>query len=683
MKQLFLILIIISFQNFQGQNNSTIKLKNENFELKWLEPNTETSEVGKYDKLEFGLKMNSDIEVQINNFLKTNKKGINPFNPDDISVEFTFNSPSLKQRRIYGFYYQDFKREGEIWKEEQTYFNWRIRFAPDELGEWNFNVRIVAKDIIINEKGGKFNCVPSNSKGRLIKNNKGDNSDRYLLYSETKESFFAVGHNIAHSAYYHLTPEKAQQHQQWLTELAENGGNFFRLELGAPNGLPDWKKYDNYSKKMPQMWEFDQLVEHARHLGLYFILFRHHTELMKGESWDVACWENNPYKKGFNLKTRKEYFTNKDVIKWQKNALRYIFSRWGYNTSFAFYEYQELDHWYEELIKESGYNNEEAITFFKDWYIQQKNYIQTNLKYPILYINTYATTPDFEYDSKNDGMFANSDVIDFHKYGETKDINYIHRFDKAKELLNVWKKPVFVEEMGVSAFPGTNFLPIYKCSDIEFHNAIWATSFMGTAGSGLSWWWDRGVHDYNFCKEYNSLSAFLKNEKLSNEKFEPQKWHSKLSIKRALIENYALINNEKSRVIGWVHNASSYWRNVKSPCLDELFTNGKFNNPYKLKDGYIIGGEEKEKTDIKQKSDTYTKKGGVQDVANQTFVIKRLKGRQWYEVNFYSTQTNNIVATQEYRTKGSGKLKISYPKIQEGDFSYKIKYLDETKKASK
>ena len=677
------VLVFVSLVEGYSQDQSPFQLSNETFELKWLAPQTLVKEVGKYEKLELGLNFRKDIDDQINKFIKTNKDGINPFDPEDISVECTFISPTNNEKTIYGFYYTSFVPVGETWVEAPTKYDWRIRFAPDEIGRWSFSFKIKMKEKILYSVGTKFKCVPSSSKGILQRTYTGTNADRYLYLSETKQPFFAVGHNIAHSAYYKLTPAKAEQHKIWLTELAENGGNFFRLEMGAQNGLPDWENYKNYIQKMPQMWEYDRLVEHAQNLGLYFIMFRHHTEVENGESWDVSKWDNNPYKMGFDLHSRKEYFTNEEVLKWQKNNLRYIFSRWGYSTSFAFYEYQEIDIWIRELKKETGMNDKQAIALFKDWYVKQKEYIRSGLGYDRkLFINTYATTPDVEYSSGSDAMFANSDVIGFHKYGQNKDINYNDRYDKMEKLWDVWKKPLFVEEMGVNAATGSNFLPLYKCSDVEFHNAIWSTAFMGGAGTGLNWWWDRGIHDFQYYKDYKPLSAFFQNEELDKENYVPQKWHNKLSVNRAEIENFALVNENETRIIGWVHNATHYWRNIKSPDMDELLNEGQFKTPYKLNDGTIIGGKESEKTDFRKNTDAYTDRGGVQNVSGQTFEIKGLKksgfgNKDWYQITFYSTSSNEKIIEQIQKTNLWGKLKLDFPESKNEDFSYKITYLGE------
>ena len=144
---------------------------------------------------------------------------------------------------------------------------------------------------------------------------------------------------------------------------------------------------------------------------------------------------------------------------------------------------------------------------------------------------------------------------------------------------------------------------------------------MGTAGTGMNWWWDRGLHDFKRYEDYKILSNFFKDEKMNLESYEPQKWHNKVSIKRTLIENYALINESATKVLGWVHNATHYWRNINNPCLEELKSKGHFTSPHKLKDGVYLGSKDKTKTNFNSRTDAYSKKG-VQNVAHQKIEIK-------------------------------------------------------------
>lgn len=685
-KILFAIAFYFILWGFNAQNNSPLNIINNSLKLSWLEPKVSVKQVGKHEKLEFGIRINDKVNDQIEQFIKDNNTGLNPYNPEDISVELTFTAPSYNEKKVYGFYYQNCMRDGDSWKQVFTEYNWRVRFSPDEIGKWKVIIKVFVKGEELTSLGSFFKCVESDNKGVIKRNYKGDETDRYLYLSETKKTFFTIGHNIAHSAYYKLTPEKVDLHKKWLKQLADNGGNFFRLELGGQNALPDWNNYKDYTSKMPEMFEFDNITEYAQQLGLYFILFRHHTEMIEGESWDNVKWETNPYKIGFELKDRIEYFRDQEVIKWQKNALRYIFSRWGYNTSFAFYEYQEIDNWYDDLRKQSDYSEKQAIHLFTEWYIKQKEYIK-ELGYNKLFINTYASTPDYELEKNSQGLFANSDVIGFHKYGQDKDINYNSRFDKAEELFDVWNKPFFVEEMGVGAYGTSDFLPIYMCNKSEFHNAIWSTSMMGGAGTGMTWWWDRGIHDFGYYKAYNAMLQFFTNEDMEGAKYKSQKWHNTLSLNRAKVENYCLISKNEEKVLGWVHNATHYWRNISSDCMEELKKNSSFKTPYKFNDGTLLGAPKDQKTDFTSKADAYSNNGGVQSVADENFEIKGLKSskifgkKRWYKVEFYSTETGKKADEQKINTNIWGKLKPNYPSGNAPDYSYKINYLGEGRKA--
>ena len=113
---------------------------------------------------------------------------------------------------------------------------------------------------------------------------------------------------------------------------------------------------DNYSSKLDEMYAFDKIVELCENNNVYFIVFRHHVELMNsrtnpgGSDWSGVSWFDNPYRKALDLQFKKDYFTDSVAKVWQKNSLRYVFSRWGYSPNFTFYGYSEVDNWYKDLL---------------------------------------------------------------------------------------------------------------------------------------------------------------------------------------------------------------------------------------------------------------------------------------------------------------------------------------------
>ena len=93
----------------------------------------------KHQKYEVGFRLDARTQQSVSNFVfQIDHHKVNPFDPKQISLEAVFTSPTGKKVKRLGFYYQPFKadRNFDKWKTVTTTFPWRIRFAPDEIGEW-------------------------------------------------------------------------------------------------------------------------------------------------------------------------------------------------------------------------------------------------------------------------------------------------------------------------------------------------------------------------------------------------------------------------------------------------------------------------------------------------------------------------------------------------------------------
>ncbi|MCO5260100.1 MAG: DUF5060 domain-containing protein [Crocinitomicaceae bacterium] len=668
-----------------------LKIERNDLEVAWFEPIESTNLVKKHNKFEVGLKLPSNIDDEIKNFLINNSGGINPFNPNEISVNATFIPPSGASINRYGFYYQPYIRNinNNSWQEDTTSYPWRIRFAPNQIGLWSVNIKVIVNgNQIGNQIGLTFKCIPSEHKGYVSRSYNGDESDRYLYLSETGEAFFTIGHNIAHSDYVQLTPQSSLRHQQWLAELAANGGNFYRLELGEQNALPDWDNYKNYNTKMDEMWEYDQLIDLSQSLNLYFILFRHHAEVNYA-TWPNN-WEENPYRLGLNLSNFTSYFTNQEAMQWQKNCLRYIFSRWGYTPNFAFYGYSEIDNWIAPMKETEGISDESALYYFKYWNLEQINYMKNSLGYSkILSLNTYSgeNSPiKAEKLHSSSYIFSYLDVIGFHKYADDKKSNW-DRYDLANDLWKKWKKPVIMEEIG----NGDDFIQAYCCTDIDFHNNIWASSFSGSTGVGMHWWWDRGIHDFGFYTQYKNIKSFFSGEDIRERHYNAYNWKDKATIKNATLETFYLKSKDNQRIIGWLHNATYFWANLSSinSCVAHLILSNNLNSPCIMDDGYTIPPPPLGKNYV-----SFVEGPPVSPIENQLsinnnpqFTIANVKynfgiKKHWYRIDFYNTRGNpdNIpifTATQVLHADASKRLRPHVPNLNgyHPDYAYKVTYL--------
>ena len=249
---------------------------------------------------------------------------------------------------------------------------------------------------------------------------------------------------------------------------------------------------------------------------------------------------------------------------------------------------------------------------------------------------------------------------------------------------------------------------------------------MGDFGTGMEWWWDRGIHDFGYQVDLLNIQNFFSVEDLKKGSFEPQKWDDvssfaiqDIAVRNRLIENFALKSYNDERVLGWVHNASYYWRNMANdlPCLQELVNSDKLiepcivakNNYYNPKNKNEINGAPiSEYHDISKENhsgfnnsrykDSYTDKGGARPIEEQggflnnpTFTVSSLKKssgskKNWYKIEFFYTHGSNLNVVNEFtqiiHTEVNGDLKPHVPNLNDAnpDYAYKITYIGRYKK---
>jgi len=706
----FIFISIFHFVNAQNivpvpMENSSNEEDNQ-IQRIWYSPNKTVGEVGKYHKLEIGFRLDKELEREVENFITKRDKGVNPFDPEQINVSIKLTAPDGKVVNTNGFYYLPYFKDmfNDGWKPDTTSFKFRLRFAPDQVGKWEGVVEVFKAGIRTAKSSFSFSCVESGHKGVLKTSKTGTLADRYMYESETGNTFIPIGHNISTRGY-DVKLYRNNLHKKWINELSDNGGNFFRMELPPGGALPDWptwpydstsyKSCKDYSGKLDKMYGFDEVFELAELKEMYFIMMRHHVEAGQGESWD--SWSSNPYKSAFNLNSSEAYFSDPEIMKLQKNTLQYIMARWGYSPSFAFYSYQEIDIWTSQI----GLKESESFDLIADWLVDMKDYARGNLHFlSDMYVFPFTSGYPVSKLSKGSSsnayrMIEESDIIALHAYHNEKNQNYQTRFNYVQRMLKKWKgeKPVLIEESGLQ-------MPeIYCCTGVDFHNSIWSSTLMGSMGTGLNWNWDRGIHANGYFISYNHVNAFLENENLREGNYTQQKWKNdnSSSMKKATIENFALKASDKTKVLGWVHNATFYWRNMFeiSPCLGELVDSGKISNPCKMEDkSPDLGGRVNSYYNYKNPNfvDAYTDNNAAHEVMDRPiFKIKGLKRnfnrlynpwakKHWYEISYYNTHgevDTTAVEVDIISTNLLGKLKPRVPELtnENPDYSYKIEYL--------
>ncbi len=649
---------------------SLIAQREVQFELKFDEDGIE-----KYTKAEIGIKLPSLLERQINKFISDNNTGVNPYDPEQIDVTSTWTAPSGKTQKVNGFYYKKFIPRSETsWKSIPTKYSWLLRWAPDELGDWKVEISISTEGDQWSSKQIQFTCIDSNRKGYLARNPSKPNGTRYFYQHDSPKPFFAIGHNIAHSHFNDVTPKSAQTHQQWIQDLAAGKGNFWRLEMGSGNFVPSDKDCKNYTSKLEEMTELDDLIEVSAENGCYFITFRHHVEIEDGASWSRSKWETNGYKTSLGLTSRKEYYTNEEAIKWQLNELRYIMARWGYSPAFSFYGYSEIDGWIKDLQKEEGLSDVEAMAIFVQWFKTQKEFIGTELGISkMMFANTFAssgiTKECQKKDPENTDILLYSDMVGYHQYGVGKETNIERRSNDADFYQKKYDAPTIMEECGFD-------LPhIYCASDCNFFQTVWSSTFFGDFGTGMHYWWSRGIQNQGMCKLYEPLANFI--EKIDfRDNYSPS--HDfKGSVRKSRIAYTALVNDNSKTAYGFIHDPAYYWRNMKSENvkIKQLLDEGKMKDPCILEDGTELGvplSNEIIRYNAPRYEDAYTEHADESPLSSDSYPSQpiKLRGldssglfgkRKTFLIQYHDPRDPNlkVLHSETVKAKRNGTIKLS------------------------
>jgi hypothetical protein len=104
------------------------------------------------------------------------------------------------------------------------------------------------------------------------------------------------------------------------------------------------------------------------------------------------------------------------------------------------------------------------------------------------------------------------DIIQKHEYAQqikstNKDLTGRASADFTRLARSAPAKPILLGEFGYGTEGYGNDV---DRTGIHLHNGIWATTFVGYAGSGMYWYWDVYVEAYRAWHHFQGLNLFLK-----------------------------------------------------------------------------------------------------------------------------------------------------------------------------
>jgi len=661
-----------------------------------ITPMNFSGSVGKYKKLEVGLILPPTIGNEIDLFLNGQSKGgINPFDPAQINIEAIFTSvEDGKSHIIYGFYYREFRPERaelDTWKAQRTVYPWRIRFAPDALGEWTCSIRIKVPTLDIEmdfRDCVEITCVASDNPGYL----EVGLDRRHLRFSDTRSSFFAIGQNIAWPIEIaenwetgRVSANSFVRYRKAVENLAKNSGNYFRLAMATWGHAIEWEELGNYQSRLSHAWELDKIFEISEANSVYVLLCLEmqnaYNASADGSRVSVWGWENNPYNSASQSNKNAysgilhpaEVLSSKYARKYFKRRLRYIIARWGYSTSLGVVELlNELDHW-------DGFKHDmEMQGASVNWHRAMFDYIQDSLGHKQHLISTsYGGNPHNYRVNRGKELSHPFDFLPLtsaHKYSSAKGVGF-RNFKMMQSCKNGmvrgnWKnKPTIMEELGMQASaPQTKLSSnradpgdIEGCDDISFHNALWSSAFMGGYGAGLNWWQDH--NDAHRKANYPQMAAFFKDVDFESVRFNKSRswrdWHLNFNFKNKCEETgnlqntrevFAQTSKDKTMAIGWAHNATYYWGNLKS----------------------MTTCKDRNKRTMERQCDD-DKYAEPISIAGKKIKVKGLKPMKRYTLEWYQLGAYGLLSTEVKRTNLFGRLKPRYPSDSEPDLAFKVR----------
>jgi hypothetical protein len=436
------------------------------------------------------------IELEV----KTEITPMNPFDPDELDIRVEFTSPDGEKEEIGAFWYQEYDASG---KRTVGKPGWRARFTPTETGEWSAVAKVPAQGL--ESAALKFKVVPSDNPGFVRIN---PSNPRYFAFDDGS-FFFPIGLNMA---WWSGAGDALMDYKKWMNPFYLNGGNAIRVWMADWSFGIEWSNtpLGDYRNRLKQAWLLDQIFKMADERNIYIMLVLFNCADFN--DWQTNGWNRNPYNAalGGPLDFPNQFVSDPTARALVQRRLNYIINRWGYSPYLLAWE------WWNE-VNLAPFSDEELFS----WFTEMTAYLKARDVNQHLVTNSYAishTSPSWS--------LPEMEIIQKHEYAlqehtMNKDLAERAASGFNELALSAPPKPILLGEFG---YGNEGYGDEVDRFGIHLHNGIWATTFVGYAGSGWYWWWDVYVEKYNLWSHFNGLSRFLEGDNLSEyQPFSPLK----------------------------------------------------------------------------------------------------------------------------------------------------------------
>jgi hypothetical protein len=415
----------------------------------------------------------------------------NPYDYDEIVVSATFTAPDGVQETVDGFYMQNFTftnlTTGAI---SPGTSGFKVRFAPDKPGQWSYVVRVQTQAGADSAPSANFICTQPQTPGnsgfvRMDQSNylKFDNGFQYI----------PIGENIAWQQNNPYT-----NYTNWLTKLAANGGNFYRLWMchwglglewtgGGYQGLRQYRQNNSFY--------LDWLFDFSAQKGVYAMFCQNHHGQVSSQV--NPNWAESPYNSanGGPCAQTSDFFTLPAAKNHIKNRNRYVVARWGYSRAIMSWELFNEVNWTD--------NFEQHTQAIADWHEDMA------AQFKSLDVRRRLVTTSYAHEDQGAETWVLPD-IDFTQTHHYLDVSNLERTlaSANRSYLDQFDRPTLVGEFGLGG--SASGLATQDPNGIHIHNSVFGGFYGGGMGSGMSWWWDSYIDPRNLYYHFKGLSESVK-----------------------------------------------------------------------------------------------------------------------------------------------------------------------------
>lgn len=410
----------------------------------------------------------------------------NPYDFNQINLKCKFTSPTGLVYNVDGFYYQAFNMPQPNNLVAVGSPDWRVRFAPNEIGTWTYLLTCTDINGTTAYPVGQFQCTVSALRGFIH-----PAANKQFSYDDGGK-FFGIGTNLGWTEW----SEGFTIYEDWINELGENGGNFTKIVMAPWSFELEWQEtgLGNYSARQNRAWALDWIYEHLANNGVYCQLNIMIHDVMKPAN--TPGWNQNPYNlaNGGPCNEPQNFLVNSTAKSLFQRKIRYIMARWGYSPYTAAWEILS------EADNTGVYNDFRTQTI--SWLNEMSAFTKTND------IRNRPISSGFAI-PEHDADYWNSPTTTFtqmHIYTLIPDLE-IKIYNYSKDYLAKYNKPAIVGEFSLAYTPEEVFQN--DPTGITFHNTLWASALSGTASTAMSWWWNSYLYPNGLFAHFAPLSAFL------------------------------------------------------------------------------------------------------------------------------------------------------------------------------